>query len=148
MVVNVIVTYWHWLIHHVLYDILPLHLLSQLYAVCRIFFDCVYLKIGNSTTSICSYLAHDVFVTGASAALCDCITSLESIFTLTACVCTSHTCHLIHKTGVRGSPHWLTASYATLHAATSYPIKTYNVSSDSASHLNTRWRAKQLQKHI
>lgn len=63
-------------------------------------------------------------------------------------MCTSHTCHLIHKTGVWGSPHWLTASYATLHAATSYPIKTYNLSSDSASHLHTLARTAASKTHL
>lgn len=37
-------------------------------------FDCLYLEIDN--TSNCSFLVSVLFVTGASAALCDCITSL------------------------------------------------------------------------
>lgn len=37
-------------------------------------FDCLYLEIDN--TSNCCFLTHVLLVTGASAALCDCITSL------------------------------------------------------------------------
>lgn len=42
------------------------------------------------------FSSYCVSVSSASAAPCDCITSLQSILTLS--VCTSHTCCLIHKT--------------------------------------------------
>lgn len=150
MLGNLISTYWHWLeLSHSTYicHILSLDLIFPSICISQDIFDWPHLKIDNATHH--TVVIRLVFrLLQAPLLLCVIVLHHCRVFSLQLHVCTSHTCHLIHKTGAWGSPHWLTASSATLHAATSYPMKTYNVFSDSASHLHTHWHTEPPHKHI
>lgn len=114
---------------------LSLHLIFPIISISEDIFDWPYLKIDNETQIVLIQLM--LLLLQAPLLLCVIVLHHCRVFSLQLHVCTSHTCRLIHKMGAWGSPHWLTASSATLHAATSYPMKTYNLFSDSASHLHT-----------
>lgn len=136
MIVSLISTNWHYCHIAHIYAICC-HYMFSIICISQDFSDLPHLRIIIATHRIL-LIRLTLHLLQTPLLLCVIVLHHCRVFSLQLHVCLSHTCHLIHKTAAWASPHWLTASSATLHTATSYPMKTYNVFSDSASHLQIR----------